>query len=137
MSNPIQDPEIEAFILEAFEQNFAELRMDAGHAITPDVKRTALLQVQLYWRMLRDVAEHVALSNNHFCTVFSQEMGETFIEYLTRLRMERAKEHLKTTELSSGEIAELIGYNDPHYFRYLFKRHVGLNPRDYRASCRR
>lgn len=59
MSNPIQDQEIEAFILEAFEQNFAELRMDAGHAITPDVKRTALLQVQLYWRMLRDVAENV------------------------------------------------------------------------------
>ncbi|MDL2205837.1 response regulator [Eubacteriales bacterium OttesenSCG-928-N13] len=86
--------------------------------------------------MLRDVAEHVALSNNHFCTVFGQEMGVTFIEYLTRLRMEKAKNYLKTTDTSSGEIAELVGYNDPHYFRYLFKKHVGMNPRDYRASCR-
>jgi len=87
--------------------------------------------------MLRDVAEHVQLSNNHFCTVFSQEMGITFIEYLTQLRMEKAKEYLRTTELSSGEIAGRIGYTDPHYFRYLFKKHVGSNPRDYRALNRR
>lgn len=87
--------------------------------------------------MLRDVAEHVALSNNHFCTVFSQEMGVTFIEYLTRLRLEKAKEMIKNTEYSSADIAEKIGYNDTHYFRYLFKKHTGLNPRDYRASQRR
>ncbi len=84
--------------------------------------------------MLRDVAEHVALSNNHFCTVFSQEMGMTFIEHLTQLRLENAKNFLKTTDLSSVDIAERIGYNDPHYFRYLFKKHTGLNPRDYRAA---
>lgn len=87
--------------------------------------------------MLRDVAEHVALSNNHFCTVFGQEMGVTFIEYLTQLRMDQAKNFLKSTELSSGEIAERIGYTDPHYFRYLFKKHAGMNPRDYRASNRK
>jgi two-component system response regulator YesN len=86
--------------------------------------------------MLHDVAAHVALSDNHFCTVFSQEMGITFIEYLTRLRMERAKGLLKGTELRSTQIAEQVGYNDPHYFRYLFKKHMGMNPRDYRASCR-
>ena len=87
--------------------------------------------------MLRDVAEHVQLSNNHFCTVFSQEMGITFIEHLTQLRMEKAREYLKTTELSSSEIAEKIGYTDPHYFRYLFKKHVGSNPRDFRSLHRK
>lgn len=87
--------------------------------------------------MLRDVAEHVSLSNNHFCTVFGQEMGVTFIEYLTQLRMEQAKHFLKTTEFSSGEIAERIGYTDQHYFRYLFKKHAGMNPRDYRTSSRK
>ncbi|MDR3051995.1 MAG: response regulator [Oscillospiraceae bacterium] len=87
--------------------------------------------------MLRDVAEHVALSNNHFCTVFSQEMGSTFIEYITLLRMEKAQAFLKGTDLSSSEIAEQIGYNDTHYFRYLFKKHTGMNPRDYRAAHRK
>lgn len=86
---------------------------------------------------LHDVASHVALSGNHFCTVFSQEVGSTFIEHLTRLRMQRAKEYLKTTDLRSSEIADRIGYNDGHYFGYLFKRHIGMSPRDYRNSCRR
>lgn len=86
---------------------------------------------------LSDVARHVALSNNHFCTVFSQEMGVTFIEYLTSLRMKKAKELMKLTDMRSSEVAAAIGYSDPHYFSYLFKKTVGMNPRDYRNSCRR
>jgi len=84
---------------------------------------------------LRDVASHVALSNNHFCTVFSQEMGATFTEYLTATRMNRAKELLVTTTLRTGDIAQEVGYNDPHYFSYLFKKHVGLTPRDFRREA--
>lgn len=86
---------------------------------------------------LSDVARHVALSNNHFCTVFSQEVGSTFIEYLTELRMKKARELLKSTDKRSSEVAAAIGYNDPHYFSYLFKKNVGMNPRDYRNSCKR
>lgn len=52
-------PPIDDFIEAVFEQNYEELRVDSGHAIAPDVKRTALEQVKLYWRMLRDVAENV------------------------------------------------------------------------------
>jgi two-component system response regulator YesN len=86
---------------------------------------------------LSDVAKHVALSNNHFCTVFSQEMGVTFIEYLTALRMKKARDLLKSTDMRSSEVSVAIGYNDPHYFSYLFKKNVGMNPRDYRNSCKR
>ena len=83
---------------------------------------------------LNEVAKHVALSNNHFCTVFSQEMGSTFTEYLTSLRLNRAKELLRTTSLRSSDIAYQVGYNDPHYFSYLFKKNTGLTPRDYRRE---
>ncbi len=86
---------------------------------------------------LSDVAKHVALSNNQFCTVFSQEMGVTFIEYLTKLRMKKARDLLKSTDMRSSEVSVAIGYNDPHYFSYLFKKNVGMNPRDYRNSCKR
>ncbi|SRR5258706_8636568 len=51
--------EIEEFIRRVFEQNYEELRLDSGHAITPDVKQTALNQVLLYWRMLNDIAQNV------------------------------------------------------------------------------
>ena len=85
---------------------------------------------------LGSAAAHVALSNNHFCTVFSQEMGYTFIEYLTHIRMKHAQELLRTTEMRSTEVAAAVGYNDPHYFSYLFKKTTLMNPRDYRSSCR-
>ena len=83
---------------------------------------------------LQDVASHVALSNNHFSTVFSQEMGVTFTEYVTRVRLDRAKYLLSSTSCRSVEIAAAIGYSDPHYFSYLFKKQVGLSPRDFRKS---
>ena len=51
--------EIEAFLRQVFEQNYEELRLDSGHAVAPDVKKTALQQVLLYWRKLRGVAENV------------------------------------------------------------------------------
>ena len=83
---------------------------------------------------LGDVAAHVALSNNHFCTIFSREMGMTFIEYLTALRMRRAGELLRTTNMRASEVAYAVGYNDPHYFSYLFKKNTGTSPRDHRRN---
>ncbi len=85
---------------------------------------------------LRDVAASVALSNNHFCTVFSREMGVTFSAYLTALRMRRAAELLRDTDQRTGEVAYAVGYNDPHYFSQLFKKNTGTSPRDYRRECR-
>lgn len=59
MTDSIYDQEIEAFIRQVFEQNYEELRLDSGHAISPDVKETALQQALLYWRTMRQVAENV------------------------------------------------------------------------------
>ncbi|MEI7989503.1 MAG: PD-(D/E)XK nuclease family protein [Chloroflexota bacterium] len=59
MKQEINQNEIESFIRQAFEQNYDELRLDSGHAISPDAKQAALNQVLLYWRMLREIAENV------------------------------------------------------------------------------
>ncbi|NLI20950.1 MAG: response regulator [Clostridiales bacterium] len=83
---------------------------------------------------LRDVAGHVALSNNHFCTVFSQETGVTFTEYLTAVRLAKARELLRDRQMRTSDVAFSVGYNDPHYFSYLFKKNTGLSPRDYRKG---
>ena len=85
---------------------------------------------------LNDVSSYVCMSNSHFCTIFSQEMGVTFTEYLTELRMNRAKELLRTTQtVERCVIAYAVGYNDPHYFSYLFKKHTGMTPRDFRREA--
>ena len=60
----------------------------------------------------------------------------TFTQYLTGLRISRAKELLETTELRSFRIAEDVGYNDAHYFSYMFKRSTGMTPSEYRKAQR-
>ncbi|MFR6747404.1 MAG: helix-turn-helix domain-containing protein, partial [Roseburia faecis] len=57
--------------------------------------------------------------------VFSQNMQKTFTEYISEKRMEKAKKLLKSTELPTSEIAAQVGYKDPHYFSFVFKRRRG------------
>lgn len=83
---------------------------------------------------LNKVAREVNISANYLSAVFSQEMGITFTEYVTGKRMEKAKELLRTTDKRSGEVALAVGYRDPHYFSFLFKKTQGCTPRDYRAG---
>lgn len=82
---------------------------------------------------LNMVAASVNLSPNHFSTIFSQEMGQTFIEYLTQVRMEKAKELLRGTSMKTAEIAYAVGYKDPHYFSYLFKKTQECTPREFKG----
>ena len=86
--------------------------------------------------MLQDVAGEVHLSQSHFSTVFAQETGLTFTQYLTALRIGKAKELLEATEMRSSQIAQEVGYNDSHYFSYLFKKTTGMTPSEYRRTHR-
>lgn len=82
---------------------------------------------------LHMVAAEVGFSPNHFSTIFSQETGQTFVEYLTEVRLEAAKELLTNSDARMSDIAFDVGYQEPHYFSYLFKKHVGVSPREYRS----
>ena len=82
--------------------------------------------------MLQDVAREVNMSNSRFSTVFSQQSGQTFTEYLMYLRINKAKELLRTTDEKASQKESEVGYNDSHYFSYIFKKNVGITPTDYR-----
>ncbi|NLP35698.1 MAG: response regulator [Clostridiales bacterium] len=86
---------------------------------------------------LNSVASEVFLSPSHFSAVFSQKTGQTFIKYLTDLRMDKAKELLKCTDMRTSEIGYCVGYKDPHYFSYLFKKTQNCTPSQYRGGKRR
>lgn len=81
---------------------------------------------------LNSVAGAIGVSGNYFSSIFSQEMQMTFIEFVTKKRMEKAKKLLIQTQLHSSEIAGEVGYKDPHYFSFVFKKTVGCTPREYR-----
>ena len=83
---------------------------------------------------LNVVAARVCMSPSYFSTIFSKETGKTFIEYLTEVRMEKAKEYLVCTNRKTSDIAFEIGYKDPHYFSFLFKKTQGCTPKEYRTS---
>lgn len=83
---------------------------------------------------LNMIASHINVSPNHLSMVFSQQTGQTFIKYLTDLRMNKAKELLRCTNKKSHIIALEVGYKDPHYFSYLFKKTQNMTPTQYRGD---
>ena len=83
---------------------------------------------------LNQIAAHIGVSPSYFSSIFKQETGQNFVEYLTQVRMERACELLKCTSYRTAEIGEQVGYNDAHYFSAAFKKAMGQSPKDYKAS---
>lgn len=83
---------------------------------------------------LNSLASHVNFSPNHLSMIFSAQTGVTFIKYLTDYRMNKAKELLRCTSLKSVDISTQVGYKDPHYFSYLFKKTQGMTPTRYRSG---
>lgn len=82
------------------------------------------------------VARKVNISPNYFSAMFSQEVGQTFVEYLTSKRISEAKRMLRQTDKRSSEIAFAVGYKDPHYFSFVFKKVSGCTPSEYRRGDR-
>ncbi len=80
------------------------------------------------------LASHVNFSPNHLSMIFSQQTGQTFIKFLTDFRMNKAKELLRCTGKRSSVISMEVGYKDPHYFSYLFKKTQGMTPTQYREG---
>lgn len=84
----------------------------------------------------QDAADHVNLSVPHLSRMFRKEMGVTFIDYLTSVRIRKAIELLHNGELKIYEIAEFTGYANQHYFSNVFKKNLGVSPAEYRRLIR-
>jgi two-component system response regulator YesN len=116
---PVEDPQVEqrhgALVAKA------RSYIDAHYA-DPDIS-------------LSQVAAQVLLSPTYFSVVFGREVGESFIEYLTGVRIRKAIELLRSTALTSSEIAYRIGYQNPRYFYSLFHKVVGQPPNEFRRSA--
>lgn len=81
---------------------------------------------------LEEVAVHVRMNASYFCTLFKQETGQTFTEYVTRARMDKAKSLMVDPALRLYEISQMVGYQDVKYFSRLFKKVIGVTPAEYR-----
>jgi len=80
------------------------------------------------------IARMFNISPSYFSTIFHKEFGQTFRDYLSKVRLNHAKELLSTSNLKCSEIAYQCGFTDSHYFSYVFKKKTGLTPLQFRAK---
>lgn len=81
---------------------------------------------------LKEVSSIVGFNDSYFSTLFKKESGKNFLEYLSEVRMNKAKEMLKETNLSVADICEKVGYSDLKHFTKCFKKYTGLKPNEFR-----
>lgn len=82
--------------------------------------------------VMEEVAEHVGLSPYYFSKLLKDQYGLTYIDYLTKLRIEKAKEMIPDPSRSLKDICLSVGYRDPNYFSRVFKKTVGMSPSEFR-----
>ncbi|RCW43425.1 response regulator transcription factor [Paenibacillus prosopidis] len=114
----------------------SEISMDKKKQSERSMAETkAFLDRNLYRDLsVEETATHAGLSPSYFSLLFKQSFGETFIEYLTRQRMEKAKTMLADTLKSVAQIAKEVGYAERRYFTKVFMKYTGENPTDYRSK---
>jgi AraC-like DNA-binding protein len=122
-------------ILYIVTENFASRNFyykDAPHASA--LKRAERFIWENYQKKitLNEAAEAAGLSPAYFSTVFKQEMGESFSQYLNRFRIEAACSALLNTELDISNIAQVCGYDDSSWFSKIFKSQTGMSPAQFR-----
>lgn len=86
---------------------------------------------------LESVAKEMNYSKNHICTLFKQKSGNSFIDYVNLVKIERAKDRLENSTLRNYEVGQLVGFKNTDYFMRVFKTAVGMTPGDYRIYARK
>lgn len=111
---------------------------ELSDSVSTSAQRQAMLAMSYikenYWNPdlnLNHICNYLNISTSYFSSLFKEETGETFMEVLIRVRMNKAKELLEQTTLKNYEIAERVGFSDPHYFGISFKKMTGMSPTEY------
>jgi len=126
-------------MLDLVESHLAEVAQDTRNRLQMSSEITRAIQfIKLHYKdniSLQTVAEHVNLSFGYLSNLFKKEFGMTFVDYLNRYRVERAKELLLMTQIKSCDVAAEVGFSPEYtYFSKVFKKITGLNPNEYRKQ---
>lgn len=84
-----------------------------------------------------DISRMYFIEQSHLSRLFKKKVGMSFVEYVTRKRMEYAKQIIVSTDMAISEVASAVSYKDVRYFSNLFKKYNGVTPNEYRAINRK
>lgn len=87
--------------------------------------------------IINELAERYGMSPNYFSSIFKKEMKQSAVNYLTKLRVDKAAQYLKDTGESVADISRRVGYEDSQYFFRVFKKATGVTPLMYRKECQK
>ncbi|MNI22732.1 Arabinose operon regulatory protein [compost metagenome] len=82
------------------------------------------------------VCKHLHISTGYFSNIFKKETKMTFVSYLMNVRMEAAQNMLRLSDLKAFEIADQVGFADPNYFSFCFRKKFGISPKEYRSGAK-
>ena len=132
----IQSPEEITVYIQRILKKAIEIRDAASGRRYADIITMAKQQIMKTYMSenisLNSIAAEVGMSPSYFSSIFSREEGKTFVEYLTEIRMDKAKELLMCSSMKTSEIGYEVGYKDPHYFSYIFKKTQHCTPKEFR-----
>lgn len=136
---PIDEIELEKTLHKVVERIRQQQNLDQNLPVSPYSQSVGqaidLLRAEYNCNMsLDDICETVSVSKNYFCHLFKKETGQSIWSYLTELRLEHARQLLRTTHLKSYEVAYRVGYDNPAYFSKLFKKRYDLTPNEFRQN---
>ncbi|MDQ0088250.1 two-component system response regulator YesN [Paenibacillus anaericanus] len=83
---------------------------------------------------IEDISEYLGISCSYFCLLFKNQFGETFVEYLTKQRMEVAKTLIISSDKSITQIGSAVGYHERRYFTKVFQKYTGMTPSEFRLK---
>jgi len=111
-------------------------RQDTSSQIAKMAKEYAYENYAISGLSINMVCKHLHISPAYLSTIFKKETKQTFMNYLQNIRMEKAKELLRSTDMKTFEISEQVGYSESNYFSYCFKKFEGISPSEYRSGGR-
>lgn len=136
---------VEFSSLEAFGDRIAQLcklvhgkisseRVDTTKKLAEDAKQYIMDHYSESGLSVDEICSHLGVGATYFSSVFKKDTGCSFVSYLTKVRMEEAQRLLDTTDEKSYIIAGMVGYDEPNYFSYVFKKQFGVSPSKYRQK---
>ncbi|AOZ91269.1 response regulator [Paenibacillus crassostreae] len=109
-------------------------RQSSYNQLVNDAKAYIAIHYQENDISINTVCKHLHISTGYFSGIFKKEVKMTFVNYLMHLRMEQAKDLLRSSQLRTFEIAEQVGFIDPNYFSFCFRKRFGISPKEYRNN---
>jgi len=83
---------------------------------------------------LNMMAKDLYISTSYISAIFKNDIGKSFVDYLTAIRIEKAKQLLIASQSKTYEIGHMVGYRTPQYFSTIFKKETGFSPSEYRKK---